>query len=434
LKHVLIITYYWPPSGGAGVQRVLKTVKYLRAFGWEPVVYTAKDAAYPVLDESLTKDIPAGVEVIRGDIWEPYELYKKFTGQKKNSRVYSGFMTEGRKPSPAQRASVWLRGNLFIPDARAMWWRPSVRFLNEWLKTNEVDAILSSGPPHTTHLIARDLKRKHGLPWLADFRDPWTDIDFYDQLMLTGWADRRHRALEQSVLREADRVTTVSWHWAEAFGPLGHPDVGVITNGFDAEDFGGEITGEPDATFSICHIGSLNKDRNSETLWRTLAKLAAEDHVFRADLRLRFIGKVEAVTFHQLTELGLEDRVERIDYVPHAEITAALARARVLLLLTNDTPNVLGIMPGKLYEYLAARRPILAVGVTEGDSARVLRETGAGVMCNFGDEAAMEAALRRLYADFRTGLPPVGGDEKEIARFTRKGGAARFAEVLDEIT
>jgi len=433
LKRVLVITYYWPPSGGAGVQRVLKTVKYLRDFGWEPVVYTAEDAAYPVLDESLLKDVAPDLEVIRGPIWEPYELYKRFTRQKKNERVYSGFMTDDAEPSLTQRASVWIRGNFFIPDARKFWIRPSVKLLKAYLQDKPVDAILSSGPPHSTHLIARNLKRHLGTPWLADFRDPWTNIDFYDQLMLTGRADRAHKAKEQSVIREADRMVTVSWSWAEDFRRLGRKDIETVTNGFDEADFPETAEAERDEAFTICHIGSLNRDRNSLPLWETLAMMAGAHPAFKKALRLRFIGKTEANTFAQLSELGLEDNVENVAYMPHGEVVGELSRAHVLLLLTNDTPNVLGVVPGKIYEYLAARRPILAIGTTAGDAARILRETGAGVMCGFQGREAMERTLTTLFADYRNGASTYAGDPAAIRQFTRRGAAGRVAEILEEM-
>ena len=432
-KRVLLITYYWPPSGGAGVQRVLKTVKYLRDFGWEPVVYTAADAAYPVIDESLAAEVPAGVEVIREPIWEPYELYKRFTGQSKKKRVYSGLMNDDAKPSLAQRASVWIRGNFFVPDARRFWIGPSVRRLRAYLKDHPVDALYSSGPPHSCHLIARNLKRATGLPWLADFRDPWTEIDFYDQLMLTAWADRQHHRQEQTVLREADRVTSVGWTTAQQLGKLGDRAVDVVFNGFDETDFPAEAAAAPDDTFTVCHAGSVNRDRNSPELWAVLGELAATDPVFRAKLRLRFAGKVEENTFRQIEAAGLAENLERIDYVPHSEVTTLLARARVLLLLLNDTPTVKGVLTGKLFEYLAARRPILAIGTPDGDAARVLRETGAGTMCGFGDKAAMRTAIQALFADYLAGKPMGGGYDRQIARFTRRGAAAETATLLDSM-
>ena len=292
MKRVLIITYYWPPSGGAGVQRWLKFVKYLRNYGWEPVVYTARNPEAPALDHSLIKDVPEGLEVIRQPIWEPYTLYRNFVGLKKDVKISSGFLSENKKPGLAEKVAIWLRGNLFIPDARKFWIKPSIKFLTNYLQEYPVDAVVSTGPPHTTHLIALGIKKKLGLPWLADFRDPWTKIDFYDKLMLTPIADRRHHLLEKTVLKAADKIVTVSWSWAVDFEGLGSPRTDVITNGFDPDDFLDTNRDKPE-TFLLTHIGSLNKDRNPEFLWRVLGKMAKPDASFRQLLKIRFIGKTD---------------------------------------------------------------------------------------------------------------------------------------------
>ncbi len=432
MKRVLLITYYWPPSGGAGVQRVLKMVKYFREFGWEPVVYTAENAAYPVLDTSLAQDVPAGQEVIEGPIWEPYELYRRFTGQTGQKRVYSGFMTEGKKPSLAQRLSVWMRGNLFIPDARRFWIRPSVKRLRREVPRLDVQAILSSGPPHSVHLIAKGVKQATGLPWVADFRDPWTNIDFYDQLMLTRWADRLHHRLEASVIQQCDRLVTVSWTWADEFREMGGGDkVRLITNGFDPADFDFEAV-QPDPEFVINHIGYLNADRNHPVLWQVLGDMCREDEAFARDLKLRFIGKTDQVLFNDLRQQGLADKAEAQDYVPHEEVLGYLPRAQVLLLLINDTPNVMGVIPGKIYEYLASGRPVLAIGPPEGDSARIIRETGAGQACHFGDYAGMRRAIEGMYQQYRAGQLQVSAEA--IDRFSRRTATGQMAALLDEIT
>ena len=211
MKKVLIITYYWPPSGGAGVQRWLKFVKYLRGFGWEPIVYTPENPEAPATDESLLKDIPDNLTVLRTRIWEPYSLYKNFIGQKKGETINAGFLSEKKKPGIAEKISVWIRGNWFIPDARKFWIKPSIIFLSQYLKNNPVHAVVSTGPPHSMHLIALGLKKQLHLPWLADFRDPWTNIDFYDKLMLTKFSNEKHKRMELEVLKNADKVVVVSW-------------------------------------------------------------------------------------------------------------------------------------------------------------------------------------------------------------------------------
>ena len=430
MRKVLLILYYWPPSGGAGVQRCLKLVKYLRDFGWEPIVFTAENAAYPILDESLFDDVPEGQEVVRSPIWEPYEVYKRFTGQKKGEKVYSGFLSEDKKPSLTQRLSIWIRGNFFIPDARRFWVKPALRTLEKYLSEHPVEAVISSGPPHTTHLIARGVKRRFGIPWIADFRDPWTNIDFYHQLQLTGWADRKHRRLEQSVMRESDKLVTVSWSWAEEFRELGADPVHVITNGFDHADFEFE-PGEPDADFSFNHIGYLNADRNPPQLWEAFGELCKEIPGLKEKLKLRFIGKTDFVVFDALEKLGLADCAERIDYLPHNEVVKTLTRAQVLLLLINNTPNVMGVIPGKIFEYLAARRPILGVGLPEGDAARILRESGVGKMVGFEAKEEMKRQILALYKQYKRGELNVA--EADIDRFPRRSATGQMAGLLDEL-
>ena len=429
MKRVLIISYYWPPSGGAGVQRWLKMSKYLPEYGWKPVIYTARDAEYPILDPSLEKDVTKEAEIIRRPIWEPYDLYKKVIGQKKEEKVYSGFMSEKKKPGLAQRMSVWIRGNLFIPDARRFWIRPSAKFLISYLKKNPVDALVSTGPPHTTHMIALRVRKKLNIPWIADFRDPWTQIDFYDQLRLTNWADAKHKRMEKQVLKNADRVVTVSWHWADDLKKIGGREVEVVTNGFDEDDYKGAKP-EADQRFSICHVGSLNADRNPHALWDALGEMCNEDERFRKDLLIRLIGKNDISVYESLEKNKLTSNLERIDYLPHSEVSREQQKAAVLLLPLNNTPNVLGIIPGKLFEYLAAQRPVLVIGAEDGDSARIIRETGAGVVCGFEEKEKMKEEVKDLYRRHLEGSIFSGHD---IKGYSRKELAGKMAMLLDDM-
>ena len=220
MKKALVITYYWPPSGGAGVQRWLKFVKYLRSFGWEPVIYTPENPEFPETDHSLDKDVPGQLKVLKQPIWEPYDTYKKILGRRKDEKINAAFLSEKKKNSALENLSVWIRGNFFIPDARKFWIKPSIRFLLHYLQKDPVDVIISTGPPHSMHLIAMKVSGKLGLPWLADFRDPWTNIDFYKDLKLTSWADAIHRRLEKQVLGKADAVTVISPGMAADFSRI----------------------------------------------------------------------------------------------------------------------------------------------------------------------------------------------------------------------
>ncbi|WNJ21452.1 hypothetical protein [Pontibacter sp. G13] len=428
MKRVLLITYYWPPSGGAGVQRVLKFGKYFREFGWEPIVFTPENPSYPVTDASLESEVPSDLTVLKGPIWEPYEVYKRFTGKKKEEKVYSTFKA---KSSITEQASVWIRGNLFIPDARKFWIKPSIKYLTKYLKDHPVDAILSSGPPHTVHMIAKGIHEKTGLPWVADFRDPWTNIDFYDQLKLSAWADKLHKSMEASVVNTATGISTVSWVWGKEFEAMGANQVAVITNGFDSEDFS-EVKPQLEPKFVCSHIGFLNNDRNSPELWQAFGELVQEHPTLGEDLELRFIGETDPIAFYQLEQAGLSDHVKRISYVPHSEVLSYTCSSQVLLLLVNDVPNVMGHIPGKTYEYVGSRRPILAIGPPEADFARVIRETESGTVCNFGDKDSMKAAILTYYEAYRQGA--LQNPDAATAQFTRRASTGHMAAWLDRLT
>ncbi len=430
-KRVLIIAYYWPPSGGGGVHRNLKYTKYFRDFGWEPVIYTPENPDSPSIDESLFQDIPEGIEVVKNKIWEPYNLYRKFVGMKKDKRIYSGFISENKKMGLAQRISIWIRGNLFIPDARKFWIKPSIRFLKKYLEENPVDAIISSGTPHSMHLIGLGIKKAMDIPWVADFRDPWTDLDFYDQLMLSKWADRKHRRLEQSVLKAADEVSTVTWGWAEGFEKLGLEKCNVVTNGYDEADFQFEASPNPDE-FSIAHIGSLNKDRNSVILWKALQELCDEVEGFKEKLVIRLIGNTDFTVRGDLDKYGLTEVTESEGYLPHKKVIRMQKESQVLLLLINNTPNVQGFVPGKLYEYMASGRPMLAIGPVDGDSARIINECKPGTIHGFEDFAGLKEAIRGLFQQYLDGNLEV--DTKDITKYSRRSVTGNMAAILDKIT
>lgn len=430
-RKVLIITYYWPPSGGAGVQRWLKFVKYLRNFGWEPVVYTPENPEYPAIDNSLLKDIPQGIEIVRTPIWEPYSFYKKLVGAKKTERINAGFLSEKKRPGLAERFSIWLRGNFFIPDARKFWIKPSIKFLVKYLKQHPVDAIVSTGPPHSMHMIALGVKKRTGLPWLADFRDPWTNIDFYHELMLSSWADRKHHKQEMSVLKKADEVVVISNSMKTDFLKLLKRDYSVITNGYDQDDIAG-VDARIDERFSVAHIGTMVKTRNPLLLWEVLSEEVLKDTDFANDLEIKLVGSVDYSVTESIEAAGLGNYVNKISYVPHNEVVKIQQQSQVLLLLINDTPNAKVILPGKFFEYMAARRPILCIGPRDGDAAEVILETNAGYVSEKDDKESIRKAINELYSRFRTGKNIV--DSKGIARFSRESLTGRMAECLSVIS
>jgi glycosyltransferase involved in cell wall biosynthesis len=431
LKKVLVITYYWPPSGGAGVQRWLKFSKYLNEYGWQPIIYTPENPEAPSHDFSLLEEIPESIEIVKTPIWEPYEFYKKLVGMKKGEKVNAGFLNEKKKPGMAEAFSTWVRGNFFIPDARKFWIKPSIKFLINFLEDNPVDAIISTGPPHSMHLIALGVKNELDIPWLADFRDPWTQIDFYHQLRLTQIADNKHKRLEKSVLAKADIVTTVSKNWGKDLEALYPRKIEVVTNGFDPADFG-QNNGELDKKFTLTHIGSLNKDRNPNFLWATLKEICTENKTFAADLEIKFIGKTDIAVFEQLEKEGLIEKAKKVDYMPHKNVIAEASRSQVLMLLINNTPNVAGIIPGKIFEYLASYRPILCIAPHSGDSASIIRDSGAGVVVDFNDSINLKATILEFYAKYKDGKLAVSTGS--INQFSRRTLTGSIAGLLDSIT
>ncbi len=400
MKKVLVITYYWPPSGGAGVQRWLKFVKYMRGFGWEPVVYTAENGEMPVVDHSLEKDVPPSITVLKRPIWEPYTIYKRFIGRKKDDKINASFLSENKKAGLTEKISVWIRGNFFIPDARRFWVKPSVQYLSSYIRQHNINYVISSGPPHSMHLIALGLKKNNPqLKWVADFRDPWTNIDFYEKLMLSRRADKKHHAQELSVLQHADFVLSIGESMNQEFlsiyqkaGGKNTLKFGVITNGFDDDDVS-ESKQQRDSRFSIAHIGTLVKDRNPETLWKVLRKLSDENTAFKSRLEIKLVGKVDIYVKEQLERYGLTPFVTKIDYLPHDKVIEEQQKSGVLLLLVNQTKNAKGILTGKFFEYMASPAPTLAIGPVDGDLARILADTNSGLISSFNDEKALEANI-----------------------------------------
>jgi len=432
VKKFLIITYYWPPAGGAGVMRWAKMTKYISQYGWTPVVYTPADGEVGVQDDSLLKEIPSSTIVVKTPIWEPYDLYKTFLGRKKKDKLYSGFINEKKKASLAQKISVFIRGNFFIPDARKFWIRPSVKFLKQYLADNPVDAIISTGPPHSMHLIAAKVHRATGIPWIADFRDPWTNIDFYRDLRLTSWADKKHHKLELNVLNNASKVVTVTWRSRDEFRTLcGRDDIIVIPNGFDDEDFPVDQRGALDKDFTIVHIGSMNKDRNPEVFWKATQKALAESPGLASKLKIRLVGPVDFSVRLSVEQFDLQSYTEFVEFIPHDEAVKLQQQAQINLLVINNSPNARTIIPGKLYEYLGSGRPLLAVGPKDSDSAKVIEMTKGGVVHEYDDVEGLKNRILEYFNLYGDGK--LNGNAEGTQQFTRRYLASVYARILDRL-
>lgn len=393
MKKVLIISYYWPPAGGPGVQRWLKFVKYLPDFNIEPIVYVPENATYPILDYDLQKDVQKEVKILRQPIKEPYKLASFFS--KKNTKsISSGFINPEKKQSLVEQIMLYIRGNFFIPDARIGWVKPSVTYLSNYLKENSVDVIITTGPPHSMHLIGMELQKRFSVKWIADFRDPWTSIGYHKELKLSKSAALKHKTLEKLVLNTADCIITTSYTTKKEFEQITLKPIHVITNGYDVETITKPAL---DEKFTISHIGSLLSKRNPRILWKALKVILKENEQFRNDFQLQLIGKVSPEIIDTITEFKLDSYLNLVGYVSHTDALLYQRSSQVLLLIEIDSYETQGIIPGKLFEYMSAERPILAIGPEESDIAKILKDTNTGSYFNYDNLEEVKDYILKCY-------------------------------------
>ena len=427
-KKILIITYYWPPAGGPGVQRWLKFVKYLPDFGWKPTVFIPENPSYPIIDETLAKDVSKDLEIIRTKIWEPYQLAEIFG--KDNKKFKAGQFDVGENQSWKSKLSIWVRGNFFIPDARVFWVKPSANYLKKYLKENHFDAVVTTGPPHSMHLIGLELKKEFpDLKWIADFRDPWTEISYYKHLKLTKASDRKHRDLEQKVFKTADITLATSYTDAENFRKMG-ADAVCITNGFDG--FENSLKTERNPKFTLSYIGVLEQLRNPKILWNTLNEIISENYDFKKDFELKFVGRVDDKILNEIENSKLKNSLNNVGYLSHLEANAEMQSSDVLLMTNFPDESSKGIIPGKIFEYLATGKPILSFGPKESDVKKILDETNAGKHFSYQESAELKAFLIDHYQNWKSGI--TSSKTKNIEQFSRRNLTGKLSEILETET
>ena len=425
MKKVLIITYYWPPAGGPGVQRWVKFVKYLRDFGIEPIIYTPENPTYPILDPHIAADIPEDLNLLKTKIFEPYALASLFS-KEKTQKISAGIIP-AKKPSLLDKLLLWVRGNLFIPDARVLWVHPSVKYLSEYLTEHPIDTIITTAPPHSLHLIGLRLKEKFpSLRWIADFRDPWTTIGYHSQLRLTKHSAQKHLVMEQAVLQTADTLIVTSPSTQREFQAKTSRPIEVITNGYD-DDFPTQ-TPSLSPYFLLSHIGSLLSERNPEPLWQVLSEMTKEQPDFRRDLRLCLAGKVSDEVLTSLQKWQLTDYLDLKGYISHTEAIALQRQSQLLLLLEINHPKTEGIIPGKLFEYMASQRPILALGYKQWDVKDIIAQTQTGITLSLTDTQAIREALTHYYTLYKS--QQLHTHPTSLETYHRKNLTKRLSEVI----
>lgn len=435
MRKVLIVTYYFPPSGGPGVQRVLKFAKYLPQLGYEPVILTVDEGDYPAKDESLLKSIPPEIKVIRTKIFEPYGMYRRLTGKKPGSAVDVENIPTGKKRRPAERFAEFIRSTFFVPDARVGWLPFAVSGGMEAVAHDGIDIIYSSSPPYTSALIAGSIKRKSGLPWVMGLRDPWTGfISAPQRWFIPAAIDRR---MEHSSVTNAD-ATEVAWEGIgrdlrSKYQDINDNRIVYIPNGFDSEDYPA-APAENKGRFTITYTGSLYGRRNPRTILAAVQKLRAEGKISPENIRLIFAGRFSSEVREMLADPALNGMIDVKEYIPHEESIKLLLMSDLLLLIVDESPLSAEIVPGKVFEYIGARKPIIAFA-PEGAASKILRNTGAGFVVAPEDVAGAARLIGSFcgaggeeYSAKKSGV--YAPDEEAIKQFERKEAARKLASLF----
>ncbi len=425
---VLIITYYWPPAGGPGVQRWLKFVKYFNDFGIEPVIYVPENPTYALEDASLGSEIPENIAVLKHPIFEPYRFAQVFS-KKETKTISKGIIANKEKQSFIQKLLLYIRGNFFIPDARKFWIKPSVKYLKKYLSENKIDTIITTGPPHSIHLIGEKLKNQLSVTWIADFRDPWTTIGYHNQLKLTKKSANKHKAIEKRVLNTADHIITTSFTTKREFEEITNQPVSVITNGYDQE----EVTQtELDDKFTVSHIGSLLSGRNPKNLWMALYELTQEYSDFAKAFQLQLVGAVSNDVLTSIKEAGLSDFLKLKGYVSHKEAILIQRSSQVLLLIEIDSEETKCIIPGKLFEYMVSNRPILAIGPRHADICKLISETNSGYFFGYEDYEDIKSQILRYFKSFQEGK--LTSETIGIEKYSRRELTKNMSEIIKKVS
>jgi hypothetical protein len=425
---IVIITYYWPPAGGPGVQRWLKFVKYLPDFGFQPIVYIPENPSYPIIDENLLSEVSNETIILRNKIVEPYQ-WASFLSKNKTNKISSGIIPNKKKQTFLDQLLLWIRGNVFIPDARVLWVKPSVKYLEKYLSENGITTIITSGPPHSLHLIGLELKQKLNVRWVADFRDPWTTIGYHKALKLLEFAANKHKQLENIVLNNADLILVTSPSTRAEFKKITSKPIEVITNGYDVEKIGNQIV---DKKFSLAHIGSFLSERNPRILWESISELIRENPLFASHFQLKLIGAVSQEVLDSIALFQLQNYVNNLGYVSHDEAIVHQKKSQILLLIEINSEDTKSIIPGKLFEYIVSERPIIGLGPKGSDFAEIIIDTNTGVFVDYSEKEKLKNYIANYFSLFLEGNLKTNG--VGLQKYSRKNLTEKLANLLNRKT
>ena len=427
MKKVLIISYYFPPAGGPGVQRWLKFVKYLPDFNIQPIVYIPENPTYPIIDNDLISEISKKAIIIKHKIFEPYQV-ASFFSKNKIKKISSGLIPNQKKQTFLEKILLWVRGNLFIPDARIYWVKPSVKYLQKYIHENNIETIITTGPPHSLHLIGLELKQKLNLQWIADFRDPWTTIGYQKELKLSNYAIRKHKNLEKLVLNAADTIIVTSKTTKQEFLTITNKPIEVITNGYDNEKIANQVL---DSKFSMAHIGSFLSDRNPEILWQSISELILEIPGFDKNLEIKLIGKTSQEVLYAISRFNLNKYVNNIGYVSHKTAVEEQLKSHVLLLIEINSEDTKSIIPGKLFEYLVSGRPIIGIGPKDSDFQEIIENTNSGFFFEYSQKQELKTIILDYYNQYLN--KSLKSNPENLEHFSRKNLTEKLSILINSL-
>ena len=423
-KRVLIISYYWPPAGGPGVQRWLKFVKYLPEFNISPVLFVPKNANYPINDNSLKSEVSNDLEIIKLPI---FELSNFFPRLKSLNSIRSGNISKNKNQSILQKIIFFMRGNLFIPDMKIFWKRNSVNFLENYISENSIETIVTTGPPHSLHLIGLELKRKLNIKWISDFRDPWVNLNYLNRFHLMPSVKKFHKKLRDKVINNSDAVIVTSKRLKELYSKI-NSNIFQVTNGYD---YNKPVT-ELDKKFSISHVGSLYNERNPDFLWDIIDELSENIHGFKKDLQINLIGNNNNKIKQELSKREFKNCIVYHDYVEHKKAIEFMCSSQVLLILEVDDDESSYAIPGKLFDYLNSNRPIISIGPEKSEVREILSDTDTGKFFNYKDYNSLKLYIEKLYKNYLNNFSS-SKNNRNIDEYHRKNLTSKLVEIINKI-
>jgi len=435
MKKVLIISYYWPPAGGPGAQRNVKFVKYLEQFGWKAYVLTVNDGEFPYIDQSLSSEIPSFVKIYRSKSIEPFKAYKRLTLKDKEESLPTAMLTMANQ-SLIDRAAFFLRANLFVPDARIGWIPFAIKKARDIVSEEKIDLIYTSSPPHSLQLIGLVLKRLVKLPWVVDLRDPWTKIRYYEFVNRLKVIRAFDRFFERRVLVNADRIVTVSDSLAAEFRSLSKSSatskISVLANGYDESDFPSKPIERCNEKFTVVYSGNMLTHQNPEVFWNALNSMIEDRKVPRHTITVELYGKIHEDVQASFHAHGLDDVVRLYDFIPHQEIVEKMKHADLLIMVIPDVSNNMGIVTGKLFEYLGSGKPILIIGPPASDAGKIIREFERCTIVDYDDRIACSRFINTIYDHWKQGRP-ILSSAKLREKYSRRTLTHRLTKLFDEL-